>query len=342
MSNDTATIETADWGKLPANPLVSVYMLAYRHEKFIAQAIEGVIAQQCDFPIELIIGDDCSPDRTGEIVRDYQHRYPQLIRILTAKRNVGMHANGARCREACRGAFVAICEGDDFWHHSDKLQMQVNLMLDNPNMGVCHTDYDRMTRFRMRRNIHRNHPSPWLARGDAYKALLMEWSVMTCTTMYRKEILQAFDGTEFDNQTWPFGDRNKLLFASLAGPIGYIDVSTATFRKRFGSAMNTSAVANLALALGALECIELFLSRHPVDRDTERLALINLHRNIYTAAFRASRPDMIQESYEWLCSRHAHISPVKHFFRRLALVTRAPLWIIERIRILTNRYLSAA
>src|SRR5574337_297251 len=220
-ATDTETIEISDPAQLPTEPLVSVYMLAYRHERFIAEAIEGVIAQECDFPIELIIGEDCSPDRTREIVLKYQRSYPHLIRVLTSERNVGALSNARRCQLGTRGRIIAICEGDDYWHHPYKLQKQADLMLSSPDMVVCHTDYDRLTRVRRRRNQHRTHPPRWLAQGDAYVALLHDWSVRTATSMYRREGFDKFIGTEFDNPLWPFGDINRLLFASLLGTFGY-------------------------------------------------------------------------------------------------------------------------
>ncbi|MEN1941723.1 glycosyltransferase [Luteimonas sp. MJ174] len=138
MSNQSETIEISDPSALSAKPLVSVYMLAYRHEKFIADAIDSVIAQNCNFPIELIIGEDCSPDCTGEIVRDYQRRYPHFIRVLTSGQNVGAHANAARCRAACRGDYVAICEGDDYWCDPSKLTRQVDLLSMRPTCSLIY------------------------------------------------------------------------------------------------------------------------------------------------------------------------------------------------------------
>ena len=70
-------------------PKVSVCMITYNHESFIAQAIESVLMQKTDFPIELVIGEDCSTDRTREIVLDFQKRYPGIIRALTPQANLG-------------------------------------------------------------------------------------------------------------------------------------------------------------------------------------------------------------------------------------------------------------
>ena len=101
------------------NPLVSVVMVTYNHEPYIAQAIEGVVSQETDFPIELIIGEDCSRDRTREIVLDFQRRYPEIIRVLASKKNAGGLPNARRTALAARGRYMAFCEGDDWWHRRE-------------------------------------------------------------------------------------------------------------------------------------------------------------------------------------------------------------------------------
>jgi len=129
---DISVREISDRAKLPEAPLVSVTMLAYRHEEFIAQAIESVVGQQCGFPFELIIGEDCSPDRTREIVLEYQRRYPHLIRVLLSDQNVGMQANAVRCAAASRGKYAAPCDGDDYWCDTSKLARQIAVFEQQP------------------------------------------------------------------------------------------------------------------------------------------------------------------------------------------------------------------
>ena len=118
-------------------PLVSVRMSTYNHEKFIAQAIEGVLMQKTEFPFELIIGEDCSTDRTREIVVDYANRYPEIIKPILHEKNVGSKLNGRACKAACRGKYIAICEGDDYWIDPLKLQKQVDFMESHPDFSMC-------------------------------------------------------------------------------------------------------------------------------------------------------------------------------------------------------------
>jgi glycosyltransferase involved in cell wall biosynthesis len=123
--------EISDPARLCQTPLVSVAMITYNHARYIGEAIEGVVSQKADFPFELIIGEDCSTDATRAIVLDYQKRYPHIIRVLISAKNVGAAANGARTLRACRGDYVAFCEGDDAWVMPEKLQRQVGFLQQN-------------------------------------------------------------------------------------------------------------------------------------------------------------------------------------------------------------------
>ncbi|MBV9242488.1 MAG: glycosyltransferase, partial [Acidobacteria bacterium] len=119
-------------------PLVSICMITYDHEPFIAQAIEGVLGQQAEFEIELVIGDDVSTDATGRICREYQAKYPSTVRVLERSHNLGIALNFMTTLEACEGKYVAICEGDDYWTDPRKLQKQVDYMESRPALAVCH------------------------------------------------------------------------------------------------------------------------------------------------------------------------------------------------------------
>ena len=118
-------------------PLVSVHMITYNHAQFICQAIDGVLNQRTTFQIEIVIGEDCSTDGTKEIVFKYQQKYPEIIRIVTSEKNVGMSANFVRTLNACKGKYIAFCEGDDYWTDPLKLQKQVDIMESEPDCAVC-------------------------------------------------------------------------------------------------------------------------------------------------------------------------------------------------------------
>lgn len=117
--------------------LVSVAMITFNHEEFIAQAIEGVLMQQTDFHFELIIGEDCSTDQTRRIVQTFQQKYPQIIQTILYDKNVGMHQNFINTITKGSGKYIAICEGDDYWTDPLKLQKQFDFLENNSGYAAC-------------------------------------------------------------------------------------------------------------------------------------------------------------------------------------------------------------
>ena len=161
---------------------VSVAMFAYNHEKFIAQALSSILAQRVNFEYEIIVGEDCSTDATREIVKDFQRRYPQKIIPLLRERNVGRWRNLQEVLAACRGQYMAILEGDDYWVRDDKLQTQVDFLDAHPDHTVCCT-----------RALLVTGPSaagttvgPQIPEGSYEMTNLFDNNfIMTCTVMYR-------------------------------------------------------------------------------------------------------------------------------------------------------------
>lgn len=121
-------------------PLVSVCMITYNHERYIKQAIEGVLMQMTDFDIELVIGEDCSSDKTRVICEEYAIKYKQ-IKLLSSVKNLGVMPNFIRTLNACTGKYIAICEGDDYWTEPSKLKKQVDFLEKNLEYSLCFHNY---------------------------------------------------------------------------------------------------------------------------------------------------------------------------------------------------------
>ena len=122
-------------------PLVSICCITYNHAQFIRKCLDGFLMQQTDFPIEILIHDDCSTDGTTEIIREYEAKYPELIFPLYEEENQYQHGKAAEIDfynyRRARGKYIAYCEGDDYWTDSLKLQKQVDFMEANPEYSVC-------------------------------------------------------------------------------------------------------------------------------------------------------------------------------------------------------------
>lgn len=131
--------EISDPAVLIKAPVVSVLMLAYNHGPYLVQAVEGVLAQQTDFKIELLIGEDFSTDNTREIAFRYQSQNSNLIRVITADGNVGVQRNWQRLVLAGRGEFLAHLDGDDYWL-PDKLAPQITFLRQHLGCAAIYTN----------------------------------------------------------------------------------------------------------------------------------------------------------------------------------------------------------
>lgn len=119
--------------------MLSVIMITYGHEKFIAKAIEGVLMQEVNFDIELIIADDCSPDNTQKVVEGILKHHPKshLVKYTKHSSNKGMQPNFVWASKRCEGTYIALCEGDDYWTDPLKLQKQVDFLQQNSDYSIC-------------------------------------------------------------------------------------------------------------------------------------------------------------------------------------------------------------
>lgn len=242
---DIPCIETSDSEKLCRHPVVSVQMITYNHEPYIRQAIEGVMMQKTDFEFELVIGEDCSQDKTREICFEYQKRYPDKIRVLWWHENVSkLGGNGRRTGAHCRGEFIALCEGDDYWTDPLKLQKQVDAMRRYPNVGLCFCGAQQLWQengvFEDRKH---GSFSPGVIHGKRFLLHHLfgadpkvmpgpEGFIMTATTLFRRAMLQQAR-LRFDVFNWRLYLGDKTLFYGLSSisDVFFLPDSVAVYRR---------------------------------------------------------------------------------------------------------------
>ena len=127
------------WGNTAGEPLVSVAVITYNNAPYIGHAIESILMQRTDFPIEIIIGEDCSTDGTRELVAWYARKYSDRIRVLLHPHNLGMNGNACAVRAVCSGKYMAMLDGDNYWLDPLKLQKQVDVLERHPEyVGAAH------------------------------------------------------------------------------------------------------------------------------------------------------------------------------------------------------------
>jgi glycosyltransferase involved in cell wall biosynthesis len=117
---------------------VSILCITYMHEEFIARALESFLCQRTTFNYEIVVGDDASTDRTLDIVRRYQEQFPEKVRLVSSVINLGPQKNFLRTLRECRGRYIALCEGDDYWTDVNKIQRQCDFLNSSPQFVMTY------------------------------------------------------------------------------------------------------------------------------------------------------------------------------------------------------------
>lgn len=171
-------------------PLVSIICNTYNHEDFIEDAINGFLMQVTTFPFEVLIHDDASTDHTADIIRTYEKKYPKIIKPIYQKEN--QYSKGIKPSEAhgfsrASGAYIAVCEGDDYWTDPDKLLKQVSFLESSKDYVVtCH---DSIV-IDSKKNIIKNSKLPYDKKRDFESTELIkgESFLLTNTLVFRNII----------------------------------------------------------------------------------------------------------------------------------------------------------
>ncbi|OCB18786.1 glycosyltransferase [Mycobacterium intracellulare] len=182
------------------SPKVSVVSTTHNQEAYVRQTFDSFIAQQTEFPVEIIVADDASTDATPQIIQEYTDRHPHLFRPILRSHNLGLNANLSGALSAARGEYIALCEGDDYWVDPLKLSKQVALLDRNPKTAVCfHPVRVIWTRGRAEDEklwhaLYRKFeevflpkfPPPFWAGDRSFEVLIRRNFIQTNSVMYRR------------------------------------------------------------------------------------------------------------------------------------------------------------
>ncbi len=178
-----------------AIPMVSISCITYNHEPYIRDAIEGFLMQKTTFPVEILIHDDASTDKTADIVKEYEKRYPLLLKSIYQTEN--QYSQGIKPakfnRNRAKGKYYAICEGDDYWTDPLKLQKQVDFLEKNQDYGFVYTDYqiinqngDIIKNYPLLSSMRNNY-----AHGSVFFQLLSKGNfIPTLTVLFKRNIYE--------------------------------------------------------------------------------------------------------------------------------------------------------
>ena len=170
-------------------PLVSIICTTYNHGPFIRQCLDGFMMQKTNFTFEVLIHDDASTDNTAEIIREYEDKYPDIIKPIYQTENQyskGVKIGLTYLYPNAKGKYIAECEGDDYWTDPLKLQKQVDFLENNPDYVMCSHNYSFLFMNEMKRvsyveTIGRDYSLESLTKG--------EWLYQPLTLMFRSQTL---------------------------------------------------------------------------------------------------------------------------------------------------------
>lgn len=220
-------------------PKVSVKVVTYNHEDYIRAALDSVFGQRVDFPIEVVIGDDGSTDRTPQILEEYRDRHPGEVRLLLSDRNRGWRDNTRRTLRACRGEYIAVLDGDDYWTDDEKLRKQVEYLEGRRDCTICFHNTEWVFEDGSAPKRYHDEPLPEIM---TLKDLLQSNLMHSGAIVFRNGLFDAFPAA-FD--AVPFNDWPLQVLCAEKGRIGYIHAVMSAHRVHGGGAWSAGGDSSL-------------------------------------------------------------------------------------------------
>ena len=222
---------------------VSICCLAYNHEDYIEKCLTSLIEQETNFEFEILINDDCSTDKTVEIIKKFEKTQPNIIKPIYQKENqYSKKKNGQRMNPLfnfprARGKYIAICECDDYWISKHKLQLQVDLLESKPDVNYVFSDYKIDDGNHLTSSKISNISIPKIL--NLHEILKLNIMPTTVSIMFRKDKLPTPYPLWFMDSF--NGDWGMLFIIASQGKIGYINEPLAAYRKGVGIIANTKS-----------------------------------------------------------------------------------------------------
>ena len=222
---------------------VSVCCITYNQEDYIEIAIQSFLSQATSFNYEILIHDDASTDRTAEIIRKYEKEFPEIIRCIYQTENQFSQGNSASINlfNIAKGDYIALCEGDDFWVSSNKLQLQYDFMELNSNFSLCaHSGYNTYENGQIKNHLFRPFNEDRIVSTEE---IISKWLFPTASLFYRKCLRNPYE-IPFAKGA-PCGDYPLAIFLSLKGRVQYFDQPMCIYRNKSKGSLSSYAAKNI-------------------------------------------------------------------------------------------------
>jgi glycosyltransferase involved in cell wall biosynthesis len=211
--------------------LVSVLVMTYNHERYISQALDSVLMQQTSFAWEVLVSEDCSTDRTRQIVQEYAARHPGLFQLILSEKNLHSNEVIARGIRAAEGQYLALLDGDDYWLTPEKLQNQVDFMERHPESTVCF--HQAVVHDERSQQADWYWTAPNQKEISTLQDICMDNPIATSSTMFRR---RAIEGLPEWYITFPITDWPLHILYAERGSITYLPKAMSVYRYHEGGA----------------------------------------------------------------------------------------------------------
>ena len=220
--------------------MIGVCIVTYNQEQYIGQAIDSVLEQApCGQDVVAYIGEDCSTDRTGIIVDEYVNRNPGKVVALHNESNLGLVGNTLSLMERMREdgcEYIAMLDGDDYWCDSFKLQKQMRVFEQYPEVGLVHTAVDTLYPFGVVRDQRKEFQC-----GNVF-SIIEKYRIGNCSVVFKASLLDMIDFDEFRNQG--FKSLDYVMYSCFSSKVqfAFIPDHTAVWRRDHVSVSNAKDI----------------------------------------------------------------------------------------------------
>lgn len=241
---------------------VSICCLVYNHEKYLRRCLDSLLEQETNFKYEILIHDDASTDKSPDIIREFEKKYPEIIKPIYQTENQyskGINISWTYQYPRARGKYLAWCEGDDFWSDSKKLQLQYDVLEKHENCGFC--THSVLAVLEDETITHESYPNFELQEGTLKSEKWMEYLLkenkyifQTSSYFMRKEIVRTGkkEIPEFVKLA-SVGDIPLMLMAALKGDAYFIKKQMSCYRKNSNGSWNVRICNNKKKRIESIE-----------------------------------------------------------------------------------------
>ncbi len=298
---------------------VSIYCLVYNHEKYVRSALEGFVNQKTDFEYEVFVHDDASTDDSAKIIAEYAKKYPEIIKPIYQKEN--QYSQGIRIvsKYICpvvTGEYIAVCEGDDYWVDSSKLQRQVDFL-------DSHLDYTACVHNSLRKNMRTGEEKLMYSHKKDEDLTFFDvvqrggCCYQTSSLMYRREY---FDNRPaFFDKAVGFGDYPLAIYLALSGKIRFLNRTMSVYRaesENSWSSRNIASMHKAATSYGHVANMLESVNEYTEGKYQEILQELVLENRYLSLYFDEKYDELRKEPFRKIYKKHSFSYRMKTYIKQ--------------------------